>query len=214
MDAVDGGSRYRYTALVDADSGEGVIVDNFAKRYAAMCRRVKAWAKVVDRYSQHYPVSMRMISLTYAKIEDFDTGHIRAYMKRLKRRLGGRLLAWAWVGELQKRGAMHYHIVVVVTPYTRVPFPDKSGMWKFGISSIVRARSPYYLVKYVGKEYQKDFSRYPRGAHAYACSVRMGPGYEILLRGLSQAKYQRDRKWQYRGSAVTESYARNVLLNK
>jgi hypothetical protein len=50
---------------------------------------------------------------------------------------------------------------------TKVPVPDKSGMWKKGMSRIETARSPFYLVAYLGKEYQKNFDNMPKGCRVF-----------------------------------------------
>ncbi len=115
-----------------------------------------------------------MVTLTYEKSDDYEAGHIRNYVKSLKRKLGKRLLAWAWVAELQRRGAIHYHMTIMMEKGTRFPMPDKSGMWKFGMSKVQKAKSPWYLVKYVGKDHQKDLSKYPKGCRLYATSIRFG----------------------------------------
>jgi hypothetical protein len=40
-------------------------------------------------------------------------------------------------------------------------------MWPHGLSKIQSARSPYYLVSYVGKEYQK-MGKFPKGMRVFA----------------------------------------------
>ena len=51
-------------------------------------------------------------------------------MKRLREKLDEELLAYAWVGEMQERGAVHYHMYILVQAGADVPRPDESEMWK------------------------------------------------------------------------------------
>jgi len=78
------------------------------------------------------------------------------------------LLAYAWVLEMQKRGAPHYHLLLYVKRGTRIPRPDDK-LWSHGSSRIETARSAYYIVTYTGKEYQK--SNLPAGARMFAAQI-------------------------------------------
>jgi len=85
-------------------------------------------------------------------------------------------------------------------------------LWKHGSTSVVRARSHHYLVRYVGKAYQKDLSRYPKGCRLYAASIRMGRDMEGLYRmmaGLGRGR-PGGSEWHYVASTVTEAYAEFV----
>jgi len=142
-------------------------------------------------------------------------------MKNLKQRLGDDLFAFAWVAELQKRGAVHYHLVLLVRRGTRIPLPDKSGMWSHGHSAIHTARTPYYLLVYVGKEYQKDLSRYPKYCRLYAWGLRFGGkairDSFIALAGLPGADDEHSavdgelQDWQYVGACIDRDFAKILL---
>jgi hypothetical protein len=101
---------------------------------------------------------------------------------------------------------------------TDFPMPDKSGMWRHGLSKIETARTAFYLVKYVGKGYQKDLSKFPKGCRLYGSSFRVGGvGMRLLWRnlsGLSGEKNELNNEWIFRGAAVTERYARRVLAGE
>lgn len=190
------------------------MIDEFKRRLEKMRRRVVAWAQIVEWYREEQETRLIMVGLTYREVEDYRPGHIREYVKRCKERLGEKLLAWSWVAEVQKRGAIHYHMMILVPKGTRFPMPDKSGMWKHGSSNVKTARGPWYLVSYIGKEYQKDLSRLPRGARLYATSIRFG-GTEVretyrVLSGIS-SEGNGGSKYRFVGAAVTKSYAENVL---
>jgi hypothetical protein len=162
--------------------------------------------------------------LTYTNKDDYNSGHIRDYIKKVKQCLGDNLLGFAWVAEIQPdRGAIHYHVMILAKLGTRIPKPDvvdnntHKAMWSFGWSGIHTARSPWYLLKYAGKERQKDLSRYPKSCRLYSASLRL-PGDEVgvvfkVLSGLGgkgKSNYVSD--WEYKGSTVTERYAKEVIL--
>jgi hypothetical protein len=107
-----------------------------------------------------------MVRLSYAGVEDWQKGHLRAYIVRLRKVCGDGLRAYAWCAELQKRGAVHYHLMLVVLKGTNVPTPD-AGMWVHGSSNIQTGRSVFYLCTYTGKEYQK-VGKFPKGMRMYA----------------------------------------------
>jgi hypothetical protein len=79
------------------------------------------------------------------------------------------LLSYCWVAELQKRGAIHYHVLLLVKRGTDVPLPDKSGMWTHGCSNRESVRSPWYILKYASKG---DTGSYPQGARILGASWR------------------------------------------
>ena len=189
-------------------------MDLFQVRIKKMQRRVGAWAEVVDVWRRTNPCTLVMVTLTYANVKDYKQGHIREYLNRLRGMLKDNLLGWAWVAEVQKRGAVHYHLMIVVKKFSRVPKPDEQGHWRHGMSNVVRARSPYYLVKYLGKKHQKDLSRYPKGCRTYATSIRFGD--ETLkslyrrMAGLEDVE-PKSGDWRYKGSSVTLGYASKIL---
>ena len=107
-----------------------------------------------------------MITLTYKNSEDWKPHHMGKFTKWLKRNLGDSLKSYAWVAELQERGAMHYHLIAYVSKETNIPFPDKAYGnknfvgWPYGHSKVENARVGQYLASYVSKEHQKDYYRF------------------------------------------------------
>lgn len=218
--------RVRYILLYCAELGKVKIVDTFSNRLMKMRIAVGEWADDVLAFQSMYPNETRMVMvlLTYAGIEDYQPGHINLYIKDLKRRLGNGLITFAWVAEIQDRGAVHYHMILLVRRGTKIPLPDKSGMWKYGLSGIHTARTPWYLAKYTGKEHQKDLARYPKSCRLYAVSprltkqilVRRDNGEEMDLRpcwpeGVDPNKIDDAPAWVYAGSSVTKSYAESLV---
>jgi hypothetical protein len=221
--------RTRYVGIKNLTTGKGVVVDMFQVRHEKMKMTIFAWAEVMKRYRAKHDTRMVMIGLTYRKVEDYQSGHIRDYLKDLKRHVGKNLIGFAWVCELQARGAPHYHIVLVVNKGSRIPLPDESGMWSHGSSSIVTARTPYYLVTYVGKEHQKDLARYPKGCRLYAASVRTQdvtdrqlfrslaglekPASVVKQKMKSEGwEVKPESDWSYAGSSYTLGYVKDVVL--
>jgi len=199
-----------------------------------MQKRLHAWASMVLKHREEFPCRLVMITLTYKGVDDWRANDISDFMKNLKQRLDKKLLAFAWVAEMQKRGAVHYHVILLTLKGARIPKPDKSSLWTHGNSRIETARTPFYVLTYTGKEYQKDLSKYPKGCWLYACSIRWGSEDDKalfrILAGLDVVGDAEgviaemgegvvepvpktwDEKFVYVGSAVTESYAREILV--
>ena len=73
--------------------------------------------------------------------------HLRAWATRK-----GFVVPYVWVAELQKRGAVHYHVIAWLPSRVMMPKPDKRGWWGHGMSQVIRARNAIgYLTKYVSK---------------------------------------------------------------
>jgi len=184
--------RKRWAVFVNHQTQKAVVVDVFSKQLLKMRSRIFAWAEVVDDARKYFVergrrTRMVMVTLTYRRVQDYRPGHMNYYLKNLKQMLGDGLLAWAWVAELQERGAVHYHLVLVVFQGTNIPMPDVSHkasngrtykpMWSHGRSNMRTAKTSFYLVTYTGKESQKDLSRYPKGCRMYASSIRALDGF-------------------------------------
>lgn len=163
-------------------------IDQDKARLAKLRTTIFKWAEAVANYKLTHPVSLLMIGLTYKPSLEPKPADISEFLKLVKKKLKSDLYAFAWVAELQgahdfkgnlkpKGGKLHYHILLAINPKAFLPTPDKGKhpMWKLGSTNIKRARSPYYLVSYLKKKYQKDFSKFPKGFNAFRASVRF-PG--------------------------------------
>lgn len=206
--------RRQWAVFHNRETGAWSVTDLYQKRLLAMRQRILAWAEMVKWWRADHPSRMVMVTLTYRRRGDYQAGHIRAYLKAIKQSCGSRLWGWAWVSEVQKRGAVHYHLMLLLQKGTRFPWPDKSGMWPWGMSRVETARSPYYLVTYVGKAYQKDLSKLPKGCRLYGVSIRFGDEVtQNVYRSMAglQGSGRGVSDWHYSGAAVTEGYARHVL---
>lgn len=114
------------------------------------------------------------ITLTYEEIAAWRPYHITQYLRRcnvwLKRR--GHVFRYVWVAELQKRGAVHYHIVTWLPHRVKLPKPDelregnRMRWWSHGSSNIKAATSPLgYIMKYASKG--EDVLVFPKGLRLY-----------------------------------------------
>lgn len=112
-----------------------------------------------------------MVTLTYRDASAWRPRHVADLMRRVRNwcKSHGFPCRYVWVAELQKRGAIHYHVALFVPHGTRLPIPDKSGWWPHGSSRIELARSVVpYLMKYLSKGGDKAGAwRLPQGARMY-----------------------------------------------
>ena len=112
--------------------------------------------------------------------------HISRYLDCLRRwnyaKTGVKKIRYAWVAELQKRGVIHYHVIVWLSAGLTPPKPDtawrrtdKRGnvtveppMWPHGMSNRMRSTAPVaYLMKYASKIDAKNVGVFPHGARIH-----------------------------------------------
>jgi hypothetical protein len=193
-------------------TGKVIVMDAFEIRLGKLKTRIFDWAERVDQFRKIHDARLVMLTLTYRRVGDWKPGHIGTYLKNIKTKLGKNLLAFAWVAELQARGAVHYHVMLLVEIGTQIPMPDKKGYWTHGRSNVETAKTAFYLASYAGKKYQKDLSKYPKGCHLYATSLRPSMGIPAFLRrsggqiGPKIRTAEGGPVWEYKGSAVTRGY--------
>jgi hypothetical protein len=198
-------------------------VDTFTKRLEHMKDKIFRWAIVIDEWRRLNHSRMVMIMLSYRKIEDYQPGHIGDYLRNIKKRLGENLYAFGWVPQMQRREAVHYHVILLVRPGTDIPMPDKHGYWTHGASKIETARTAFYLAKYVGKEYQKDLAKYPKSCRL--CEVSIRPSMGIYRHWREEMRYKKPIKiktaeggvrWEFVGAAVGQKgdeYLRSLAMD-
>jgi hypothetical protein len=118
-----------------------------------------------ERHAQLW--NKKFLTLTYADGGDWEGGHIAAFRKAMNHWCIARRvrLRFVWVAELQKRGAIHYHVIVWLPKGKYLPFADAQGWWPHGRTNIVNAQSPIgYITKYASKATAADALGYPKGA--------------------------------------------------
>ena len=134
------------------------------------------YASKVNGKGTYYPV---FITLTYRNQEDWDakdiSGLVDNYRKDWIRRLGrsAKHFRYVWVAEMQKRGVIHYHLVLWCPRGKSLKKPDE-GWWDKGMSNIVGVRKGVigYLAKYLSKGSQPADNEgkkvyFPKGARLF-----------------------------------------------
>lgn len=169
--------------LYNKKTGVSLEVDAARSRIRRMQRRVFAWADALKDYIENPGSEYRlvMITLTYERVKDWRPNDMRDFILDLRKVAGAGLLAYAWVAELQQRGAVHYHLLVLARRGTNLPYPDRSGLWPFGMSKVENARTVFYICKYVGKEYQK-IGNFPRGLRMFSVWISKHVALDAIRR--------------------------------
>jgi hypothetical protein len=154
-----------YSVIKNNVTKDYFVADSWQIRYWRMRKRVLHWAELAKKLH----ADMVMVRLSYVGLsEDWRPRDISHFVKACHKRYGSRLLGYAWVGELQARGSVHYHVLLLLGPGTTYVHPDESGDWSLGSTRIEPARSAFYIVSYVGKEYQKNYDLFPKGMRCFA----------------------------------------------
>jgi len=144
-------------------------------RHARLKRRVRAWAAALEPQltgQHHQAYRLVMVTCTYAPPATWHPNDIRHTMQHIRENLADKLLAYAWVAELQFRGEVHYHILLLVVRGTDIPKPDEAGWWAHGSTKIETARQVWYIVKYTQKgnfqNREGAWLKFPKGARLFA----------------------------------------------
>lgn len=109
------------------------------------------------------------VTLTYRPGVEWQPAHVSRAIKALREWCGKRGCrpVYVWVAELQKRGAVHYHVAVWLPKGLALPKFDKAGWWPHGMTQRQVAVAPIgYLMKYVSKG-DNPFAQFPKGARIY-----------------------------------------------
>lgn len=195
--------------VLDTRSGEIFTIDSDAARVSRLRRRANAWGRALGPAMLDNPrLRLVMITLTYRASADGLTAwrknHIRDFMKKVRRELGDKLLAYVWVAELQQRGEVHYHVLLLVKRGTSIPFPD-ALWWAHGSTKIETARSRFYILKYCSKAGftapDGTWKVFPKGLRLFAVWIskdlltelqRFGFRLSVLPGWLSELLEERD----------------------
>lgn len=159
--------KLRYSTFFSRENGQVILLDQDKMRYDRMRKSVKAWADEITGNGG----KLKMLTLTYRGLNDWKQRDITEFIRQVKKDLGSNLLGYCWVAEVQKRGALHYHVILWIEKGIPIGYPDKMGWWKHGSTRVTTAKSPFYILTYTGKEYQKEFSKFPKGARCHAVKL-------------------------------------------
>ena len=148
------------TLLVSFDT-----VQRAAKRVKKLRRNVWALGHLHGMADKgHRPPVAWFVTLTYVGVDDWQADHMSAATEQFRRHCTRRGVAcrYIWVAELQKRGAVHYHLLAWLPRGVPMPHWDKpstalSGravapFWSHGMTNTEVAKSGVgYLMKYLSK---------------------------------------------------------------
>lgn len=185
-------------------TGEVIEIDRKMGRVRHCQKRVHAWAKAVDPVFQEHKYRLVMVGLTYRPGEEWKPNDIRELVLRVRAELGEKLLGYAWVAELQERGAVHYHLLMLVKKGTRIPYFDQAGWWVHGSTHFSKeeVKKPFYICSYTSKKSYQKFGKFPKGLRMFA--VWVAPGV------ISEAA-----RWLFRCSALPGWLSARILpINK
>lgn len=142
------------------------------------------------------------LTLTYREVGDWSPKHVSELLGHVRKWFTRRLVrcGYVWVAELQKRGAMHYHLLIWLPKGLTLPKPDKQGWWPHGWTKIEWARNPVgYMAKYASKG--DSGANFPKGARLYGSGGLTG-GY------LLESRYWKRPCWLREISVIEQPICR------
>lgn len=140
-------------------------------RVRRCARAVRHFADLAEDQAVGERVRRLLVTLTYRPDVSWSARHLSEFVEAVRAWVTRRGFAFLYlaVAELQKRGAVHYHIVLWLPASLRLPHPDKRGWWRHGMSNVIRVERPVaYVAKYLGK-LETDCSQFPKGLRLYSC---------------------------------------------
>ncbi|MBD1389633.1 hypothetical protein IC617_09340 [Neiella sp. HB171785] len=112
-----------------------------------------------------------MLTLTYRDLDGWNPRHVSDLMRHIRQWCKRRNIEfrYVWVAELQKRGALHYHILIWLPRGICLPKPDKQGWWPHGFTKIEWAKNALgYIAKYASKG-EENAHGFPKGCRIHGC---------------------------------------------
>lgn len=160
-------------------------VDLGKARISRLRKRADAWTIGIWELSKRRDVTCWAIMLTYGEQKPlpgdanvtqspWEPGQITAYQQALTKYYGEKLLAYLWVAERHKSGALHYHVCVILdTSAGPMLHADRNGWWPHGWSGTRKILHPSvsYLAKYLQKA-QDSLGAFPGGMRLFAAVIR------------------------------------------
>jgi len=216
--------------LVHRDGRVVKLADRWQVR-ARRCKRIlTAWVEAWWPEVAAGKVTMARWGLTLRPGVEWEPELISKLFERIRREFGDDYLDHFFVAEMQKRGAVHYNVLVVVkrSAWRRLRFPDRSGLWPHGSSNskwVVTKKDAYYAGKYLGKEEQKGGPggpAFPKGLRLYGhgllrrlehlkqvvirlAKLPLWLYHEVAIRALSSGEWPtRNWTWQNYGPGPPE----------
>lgn len=187
-----------YTVLRNNVLGKAVIIDNDKRRLWRMRDRVNKWIDTIPEENNMFMITLTYDyngSLGFGKFK-WNKNDIRNFNIKFRQFMGKDLLGYAWVLEVMKSGKPHYHYICILAKGAekRIPFVDKFKIWEKGLSRVEKVRTPFYILKYTGKEYQKKFEYYPKGARLFGVWLK-GKTEELRYKMLKESDKEIVDNW-------------------
>jgi hypothetical protein len=111
-------------------------------------------------------------TLTYPDNGSWGANDLRAFRSRMDAEVGAQ--EYYWVGELQKRGVIHYHYMTLWQAGCRWDKNAVEEWWGKGIVWVTYpVEKPGYLVKYLSKGSDDERGKFPKGARIFGWSQRL-----------------------------------------
>jgi hypothetical protein len=166
------------------------LIDPVESRYTRMKRGTITSARLHQEAMAALRARFKtaMLTLTYRPGIEWKPHHISDLIKCIREhcRRAGILFRGVWVAELQKRGAVHYHLLFWLPFGVTLPKPDKRGWWPHGMTNWKWLRKPMrYITKYVSKG--SGDLHFPKGLRLYGAF------------GLGQMQKMQRRWWMLPG---------------
>ena len=161
---------------------ESIEIDLVEARMKRLRRSITWAARLFEHCLGKRQYKPAMLTLTYRDVDGFRPRHISELIKRIRQWASrrGHALRYVWVAELQRRGALHYHVLLWLPRGLTLPKPDKQGWWPHGSTRIEWARNAIgYLCKYVSKFDELGFI--PKGARLHGAG-----GYDEFAKQIRQ----------------------------
>lgn len=147
---------------------------DFASREEQLARRIARMRKVIwlgigglKRAVETDGGQLVMYTLTYARIGEWAPRHISGFCRWLR---GSGQVDYLWVAELQRRGAVHYHVLARLPAGQRWIKPSaEDGGWAKGFTWVTMGiHRPYYIMKYLQKASKNGReTTFPKGLRLY-----------------------------------------------
>ena len=150
-------------------SHEPIQIETAKARLEQMRFKVMTTAKIIDEDHLMQRLGYRpwMVTLTYRNIDQQKPSDVARFLNLLRTDAirHRRPFRYLWVGELQERGALHYHLLIWYPRRKLPPKFDSIGYWPHGMTERSIARNPlHYLTKYASKLRSKcGEAAFPKG---------------------------------------------------
>jgi len=112
---------------------------------------------------KEYPGHIYFVTLTMKTDNVLNKDSISNFLKKMEYR-GVNIDGYVWVKELQKRGVVHYHMIVLVPDMMRDFYAKVNDAWKHGfvfVKGIEKEKirnTILYIMKYIKKEIRLEVS--------------------------------------------------------